>query len=74
MKNATFSCQNVCLDFLVENKFDFNKLIRDGITYMNGNEEEELRERMKPKAQDKFEKLDLSTVDKKSMQTLEDTK
>lgn len=48
-KNATFSCQGSCLSFLAENGFDFNKLLKSGISYCNAAEEEKLRQEVKDK-------------------------
>ncbi|XP_052759535.1 poly(A)-specific ribonuclease PARN-like [Galleria mellonella] len=39
-----FLCQSSSLDFLATQGFDFNKLIRDGISYMTGPVESRLRE------------------------------
>ncbi|CAH0579030.1 unnamed protein product [Chrysodeixis includens] len=39
-----FLCQSSSLDFLASNGFDFNKLIREGISYMPENTETRLRE------------------------------
>jgi poly(A)-specific ribonuclease len=38
--DRTFSVQSSSLTFLVNNGFDFNKLIRDGISYLNREEEQ----------------------------------
>lgn len=35
-----FLCQTTSIDFLISQGFDFNKLFKDGISYMNVNEEE----------------------------------
>lgn len=35
-----FLCQTSCIDFLIKNGFDFNKLFKDGISYLNNVEED----------------------------------
>nr|CAG4714650.1 unnamed protein product [Naegleria fowleri] len=44
--SSVFSCQNTCLQFLVQNKMDLNKVIAHGITYMNEVEEASTREKI----------------------------
>ncbi|XP_059059096.1 poly(A)-specific ribonuclease PARN-like isoform X2 [Achroia grisella] len=44
-----FLCQSSSLDFLAAQGFDFNKLIRDGISYMTGPTESKLREALAEK-------------------------
>ncbi|CAH0701407.1 unnamed protein product [Spodoptera exigua] len=41
-----FLCQSSSLDFLASNGFDFNKLIREGISYMTSTTETKLRENL----------------------------
>ena len=38
-----FTCQTSSLDFLSSQDFDFNKLIKSGIPYLNAVDEEKLR-------------------------------
>lgn len=39
-----FLCQASSLDFLSRQNFDFNKLIRDGVSYLKSDDEKRLRE------------------------------
>lgn len=39
-----FLCQSSCIDFLMSCGFDFNKLFKEGIPYLNSNEEDKYRE------------------------------
>ncbi|GAB6021420.1 Poly(A)-specific ribonuclease pnldc1 [Chamberlinius hualienensis] len=41
-----FMCQSSSIDFLVSQGFDFNKLFRDGISYLNPNDEIKLKEQL----------------------------
>lgn len=56
-KNATFSCQGQSLSFLSENNFDFNKLMKSGISYCSSAEEEKLRQEVKEKQTQRAEQL-----------------
>lgn len=56
-KNATFSCQGQSLSFLAENNFDFNKLMKSGISYCSSTEEEKLRQEVKEKQTQRAEQL-----------------
>lgn len=47
--DARFLCQTSCIDFLVSNNFDFNKLFREGIPYLNATDESSLAESMEVK-------------------------
>ena len=44
-----FLCQTSSIDFLINQKFDFNKLFRDGVSYMRPAELDKLREILKEK-------------------------
>jgi poly(A)-specific ribonuclease len=74
MKNSCFLAQHASMEFLIENQFDFNKVIKKGITYMSQSEEAEMRKRLAPKNTDDYEKIDMSTVDQKTKQVIEDIK
>lgn len=56
-KSATFSCQGQSLSFLAENNFDFNKLLKSGISYCSSAEEEKLRQEVKEKQTQRAEQL-----------------
>ncbi|CAN2390635.1 poly(A)-specific ribonuclease, partial [Pristimantis euphronides] len=44
-----FVCQSSSIDFLANQGFDFNKVFRDGIPYLNQEEERQLREQQEEK-------------------------
>lgn len=44
-----FMCQASSIAFLANQDFDFNKLFKQGIPYLNANEEEKLIKRMEEK-------------------------
>ncbi|KAG2370681.1 hypothetical protein C9374_014675 [Naegleria lovaniensis] len=85
--SSVFSCQNTCLQFLVQNKMDLNKVIAHGITYMNEIEETTTRENItrivKSKAtgsgtrrrpNDRGEKIDSSRLTPEQREFLENCK
>ncbi|XP_071443719.1 poly(A)-specific ribonuclease PARN-like isoform X2 [Hetaerina americana] len=45
--DTSFLCQSSCMEFLAEQGFDFNKLFREGIPYMNFVGEQKLKEEFK---------------------------
>ncbi|KAL1453030.1 hypothetical protein WDU94_007206 [Cyamophila willieti] len=45
--DTRFLCQSSSMDFLINNGFDFNKLFRDGIPYLNKKSHEEQEARLK---------------------------
>ncbi|XP_046840547.1 poly(A)-specific ribonuclease PNLDC1-like isoform X2 [Xenia sp. Carnegie-2017] len=42
--DARFTCQASSLEFLCNHKFDFNKFIKEGVSFLNKTQKEELRE------------------------------
>ncbi|XP_046406055.1 poly(A)-specific ribonuclease PARN-like [Ischnura elegans] len=42
--DSSFLCQSSCMEFLAENGFDFNKLFKEGIPYVNFLGEQKLKE------------------------------
>lgn len=49
--DVKFVCQSSSIDFLANQGFDFNKVFRDGIPYLNRDEERQLREQLEEKHQ-----------------------
>ncbi|XP_069761188.1 poly(A)-specific ribonuclease PARN isoform X2 [Narcine bancroftii] len=49
--DVKFVCQSSSIDFLANQGFDFNKVFRDGIPYLNREEERQLREQLEEKHQ-----------------------
>uniref|UniRef100_UPI00398E8972 poly(A)-specific ribonuclease PARN isoform X2 n=1 Tax=Pristiophorus japonicus TaxID=55135 RepID=UPI00398E8972 len=47
--DVKFVCQSSSIDFLANQGFDFNKVFRDGIPYLNREEERQLREQLEEK-------------------------
>lgn len=47
--DTRFLCQSSSIDFLVSNNFDFNKLFREGIPYLNSSDESKLADDMEVK-------------------------
>ncbi|XP_072416018.1 poly(A)-specific ribonuclease PARN-like isoform X1 [Chiloscyllium punctatum] len=47
--DVKFVCQSSSIDFLANQGFDFNKVFRDGIPYLNQEEERQLREQLEEK-------------------------
>ena len=48
-----FGCQTSSIDFLVSQNFDFNKLFRDGISYLRPSDENRIRDRIKDNQQNR---------------------
>ena len=48
-----FGCQTSSIDFLVSQNFDFNKLFRDGISYLRPSDENSIRDRIKDNQQNR---------------------
>ena len=71
MGERVFSVQTSSLQFLVNNGFDFNKLIIDGISYLNVSEEKVCRETIKSQNEVK-QAIDKSPVSATSATTEED--
>lgn len=65
-KNATFSCQGQSLSFLASNGFDFNKLFKSGVSYMNAVEEEKLRKDVEEKQTLRMEQLKQRTCNEET--------
>ncbi|KAL9642791.1 hypothetical protein ABK040_009866 [Willaertia magna] len=81
--SRVFSCQNTCLQFLIENRMDFNKVVMEGITYMNEEEEQQLRQNLQRKMKQKLfqntkkrfgDKIDRSRLTPQQLEFLENTK
>ncbi|XP_019761107.1 poly(A)-specific ribonuclease PARN isoform X1 [Dendroctonus ponderosae] len=47
IQDKRFLSQTSCIDFLIQQSFDFNKLFREGISYLNNVEEDEWRNTIK---------------------------
>lgn len=58
-RNATFSVQGSCLNFLASNGFDFNKLFMNGLSYVNEVTEAKVREEVEQRQQARNEQLKL---------------
>lgn len=57
-----FMCQASSIAFLANQDFDFNKLFKYGIPYLNSNEEEMLLKRFEEKQKLKEEKPDIISI------------
>jgi len=59
-----FLCQSSSMDFLAEHNFDFNKLFREGISYLRPYDEQKLRDHFLARnAQDSFTSTSLTSPD-----------
>ena len=62
--DVRFLCQSSSIDFLTEHNFDFNKLFREGISYLRPYDAQKLREHfLARKAQDSFTSTSLTSPD-----------
>ncbi|CAH3128604.1 unnamed protein product [Porites lobata] len=62
--DVRFLCQSSSIDFLTEHNFDFNKLFREGISYLRPYDESKLREHFLARnAQDSFTSASLTSPD-----------
>ena len=62
--DVRFLCQSSSIDFLTEHNFDFNKLFREGISYLRPYDEQKLREYfISRNAQDSFTSTSLTSPD-----------
>lgn len=60
--DVRFLCQSSSIDFLTEHNFDFNKLFREGISYLRPYDEQKLREHFLARnAQDSFTSTSLTS-------------
>ncbi|XP_066249816.1 poly(A)-specific ribonuclease PARN-like [Euwallacea similis] len=57
IQDQRFLCQTSSVDFLIGNGFDFNKLFKDGIPYLNNVEEEKCRVTLEEQKRKKMEFL-----------------
>ncbi|XP_063896141.1 poly(A)-specific ribonuclease PARN [Helicoverpa armigera] len=67
-----FLCQSSSLDFLASNGFDFNKLIREGISYMTASTEAKLRESLIERQQTYSKEKDAVRIPDENKQQIED--
>lgn len=72
--DCRFMCQASSITFLVNQNFDFNKLFKYGIPYLNADEEEKLIKRMEEKQKQKEENHDqvipMSDTDKTQIEEI----
>lgn len=65
--DVRFLCQSSSIDFLTEHSFDFNKLFREGISYLRPYDEQKLREHFLARnTQDSFASTSLTSPDSTS--------
>ena len=65
--DVRFLCQSSSIDFLSEHNFDFNKLFREGISYLRPFDEQKLREHfLSRNAQDSFTSASFTSPDSTS--------
>ncbi|XP_022830630.1 poly(A)-specific ribonuclease PARN-like isoform X2 [Spodoptera litura] len=67
-----FLCQSSSLDFLASNGFDFNKLIREGISYMTSATETKLRENLAERQLSYSKEKDAVRIPDENRQQIED--
>ncbi|XP_059612566.1 poly(A)-specific ribonuclease PARN-like [Phlebotomus argentipes] len=56
-KGSTFRCESSCIEFLVKNGLDFNKLFLQGLSYCTVQEAEKMRSYLEKRQQEKREQL-----------------
>lgn len=62
--DVRFLCQSSSIDFLTEHNFDFNKLFREGISYLRPYDEQKLREHLLARStQDSFTSTSFTSPD-----------
>ncbi|XP_075973238.1 poly(A)-specific ribonuclease PARN-like [Anticarsia gemmatalis] len=67
-----FMCQSSSLDFLASNGFDFNKLIKEGISYMTEPTETRLRETLTEKQQNYSKEKELRKIPDENKEQIEE--
>ncbi|XP_050560831.1 poly(A)-specific ribonuclease PARN isoform X1 [Spodoptera frugiperda] len=67
-----FLCQSSSLDFLASNGFDFNKLIKEGISYMTSSTETKLRENLAERQLSYSKEKDAVRIPEENRQQIED--
>eukprot|EP01080_Neovahlkampfia_damariscottae_P008747 gene8747-695_t len=74
-KNAgCFTCQSNSMEFLINNEMDFNKVINQGITFCNKEEEEFIKNSELAKKTMVQEKMDLSSINEPTLQIVNQNK
>ncbi|XP_023224313.1 poly(A)-specific ribonuclease PARN-like isoform X2 [Centruroides sculpturatus] len=72
--DRSFNCQASSLSFLAEQGFDFNKLVNEGISYLNVEEEERIKTKIVEKQEERLRQNAMSSksTEKEPMQIPED--